>query len=241
MTMKVVYNVINGIVAAENRGGVRSRYVGNAVGSTMALLNTSQAVSDSWSYMPYGETTRITGTTATKLLYVGGASCRQDNSTNTLMGRRVLDVVKARWKTQDPIGFGGGDWNLSRYVGGGPVTNIDPSGLDVCSCGCNRNVGKAKGQCSCLTCKYNCAKGQPVMSKGHFQLQNPYRAKPWFGPNIVIPRSPIWVAPQFIGCKYTCTAVAGQPQCQQTLSQFVSLPYPGLTAQCLAMGIIVQE
>jgi RHS repeat-associated protein len=103
-------------VAAENRGGTRSRYVGNAIGSTIALLSTSQTASDTWSYMPYGESTRILGSTPTKLLFVGGSSCRQDNSMNTLMGHRVLDVVKGRFKTQDPIGFAGGDWNLYRYA-----------------------------------------------------------------------------------------------------------------------------
>src|ERR1700722_2410583 len=102
MAMKVVYNVINNTVCAERRAGVRSRYVGNAIGSTMALLNTSQSVSESWSYPPDGESTRQLGTTPTKLLFVGGASCRQDNATNTYMQNRVLDVVKGKWKTEDP-------------------------------------------------------------------------------------------------------------------------------------------
>ncbi len=31
--------------------------------------------------------------------------------------------------SRDPVGFGGGDWNLYRYVGNGPVSWIDPAGL----------------------------------------------------------------------------------------------------------------
>jgi len=31
--------------------------------------------------------------------------------------------------SEDPFGFGGGDWNLSAYVKGNPITNIDPNGL----------------------------------------------------------------------------------------------------------------
>jgi RHS repeat-associated protein len=42
---------------------------------------------------------------------------------------RWYDPQTGRWLNQDPIGFGGGDVNLYRYVGNKVTTHIDPSGL----------------------------------------------------------------------------------------------------------------
>ncbi|WP_162006893.1 RHS repeat protein, partial [Roseimaritima sediminicola] len=42
---------------------------------------------------------------------------------------RWYDPTTGRWLSQDPIGFAAGDANLYRYVGNGPTTRIDPSGL----------------------------------------------------------------------------------------------------------------
>src|ERR1700722_5393386 len=128
MSMKVVYTVIGGQVAAEDRGGTRSRYVGDILSSTLALLNTSQAVSDSWSYWPNGETTRLLGNTPVNLLFVGGDSCRQDSTSKTYMQSRILDTAKAKWMTQDGIGFASGDENFYRYVFNSPTTFTDPTG-----------------------------------------------------------------------------------------------------------------
>jgi RHS repeat-associated protein len=44
-------------------------------------------------------------------------------------GPRDYDVVQARFLSQDPLGFDGGDFNLFRYVGNNPVNVTDPSGL----------------------------------------------------------------------------------------------------------------
>ena len=42
---------------------------------------------------------------------------------------RWYDSQTGRWISQDPIGFGGGDANLYRYVGNSPTNATDPSGL----------------------------------------------------------------------------------------------------------------
>ncbi|MCG8649917.1 MAG: RHS repeat-associated core domain-containing protein, partial [Pirellulales bacterium] len=42
---------------------------------------------------------------------------------------RWYDSQSGRWISQDPIGFAAGDANLYRYVGNGPTTKTDPSGL----------------------------------------------------------------------------------------------------------------
>lgn len=46
-------------------------------------------------------------------------------------GARDYDPKIGRWTTKDPIGFGGGDTNLYAYVGGNPMSYVDPSGLDA--------------------------------------------------------------------------------------------------------------
>jgi RHS repeat-associated protein len=124
------YTVVNGSIVSENRGGVIRDYLPNPLGNTLALLDNTQTQTDRWSYLPFGESTRIKGTNPTAMLFVGAKSCRQDSTgTKSLMGRRVLDLQKARWMTQDPIGFAGGDQNLYRYVGANPTSRVDPSGL----------------------------------------------------------------------------------------------------------------
>lgn len=42
---------------------------------------------------------------------------------------RWYDAKLGRWTSEDPIGFGGGDANLYRYVGNGSTEAVDPSGL----------------------------------------------------------------------------------------------------------------
>jgi RHS repeat-associated protein len=42
---------------------------------------------------------------------------------------RWYDAESGRWPSEDPIGFGGQDPNLARYVGNSPVQYVDPSGL----------------------------------------------------------------------------------------------------------------
>ncbi|REJ68297.1 MAG: hypothetical protein DWQ31_09355 [Planctomycetota bacterium] len=41
---------------------------------------------------------------------------------------RTYDPAIARWLSRDPIGFGGGDYNLYRYVMNSPLILLDPSG-----------------------------------------------------------------------------------------------------------------
>jgi RHS repeat-associated protein len=53
---------------------------------------------------------------------------------------RPMHYVRARWYldggpgwlSPDPLGFGGGDGNLYRYVGNRPTAEVDPSGLFTC-------------------------------------------------------------------------------------------------------------
>jgi RHS repeat-associated protein len=44
---------------------------------------------------------------------------------------RWYDPKLGKWINHDPIGFAGGQWNVSMYVGNDPVNYTDPSGLDA--------------------------------------------------------------------------------------------------------------
>ena len=129
MAMKVRYTVMNGEVIAQKRGGVRSLYVPDPLGSTMALLDSTLTKTDTFSYWPYGEVASRTGTTATPLQYVGNKGYYRDNASRTYVGARVLDTRAGRWMTQDPIGFNGGDLNLYTYVLNNATNIIDSTGL----------------------------------------------------------------------------------------------------------------
>src|SRR5580658_1018176 len=109
MPMKVCYTVINGEVVAENRGGVRSCYVPDPQGSTVALLDNTQTQTDTFTYMPFGTTTHVTGTNPTPFQFLGTLGYYTDSPGRNYVRARVVEPDNGRWMTQDPIGFYGGD------------------------------------------------------------------------------------------------------------------------------------
>ena len=148
MAMRVTYTVIDGEIVSENRGGVERDYLPDPQGNVVALLDSTQTKTDTWSYWPYGEVKARTGTTPTPFQYIGTRGYYQDSSTKTYVRARYLDTQKGRWMTEDPIGFDGGSWNLYRYAKCSPVTSVDVSGkMDGCP-------GESK-QVSCYGCKVN--------------------------------------------------------------------------------------
>lgn len=65
------YTVVNGEVLEENRGGTIRGYVPDVMGSTIALLNSSQTMTDTWVYWPFGEVKTRTGSTQTPFAFQG--------------------------------------------------------------------------------------------------------------------------------------------------------------------------
>ena len=47
------YTTLDGEIVYENRGGVERDYVPDALGSTVALLDSAQAKTDTFTYWPY--------------------------------------------------------------------------------------------------------------------------------------------------------------------------------------------
>jgi len=126
----VRYTTVDGEVIAEKRGGVRSLYVPDPLGSTVALLDNTQAQTDTFEYWPYGEVRTRTGSTPTPFQYLGMIGYYQDNANRNYVRARHLGNDKGRWLNKDPIGFNSGDVNLYRYANCNPATYVDSSGLN---------------------------------------------------------------------------------------------------------------
>jgi RHS repeat-associated protein len=129
VAMKVRYTTIGGEIVSENRGGVERDYLPDPLGSTVALLNSAQAKTDTISYWPYGEVKTRTGTTATPFQFVGTRGYYRDSSTKTYVRARYLDTQKGRWVTVDPRDYTRLGLSLYSYAASAPISLLDVTGL----------------------------------------------------------------------------------------------------------------
>src|SRR2546423_1513828 len=128
--MSVVrYEVIDGEIIAEKRNGVRKLYVPDAIGNTVALVDNTQTITDTFAYWPYGEESGGTGPRDTQMRYSGTLGVRRDNSATAYARARYLTKGLARWLTVEPLGLGWKRWNLYGCVLSNPARYADPSGL----------------------------------------------------------------------------------------------------------------
>jgi RHS repeat-associated protein len=134
MATTVRYTTIQGEVITEKRAGVRRTYVPDPLGSTVALLDSTQAQTDTFTYWPYGEEKSRTGTTATPFRFVGTLGYYRDNNSRVYVRARTFKADCGRWLTEDPIGFRSMDLNMYRYSENSPTCKVDPSGEDVWRC-----------------------------------------------------------------------------------------------------------
>src|SRR5438046_8296858 len=88
----VRYTTVNGEVIAEKRAGVRRLYLPDPLGSTVALLDNTQAQTDTFTYWPYGEERVRTGTTPTPFRFVGTAGYYRDSPTRAYVRARSLSL-----------------------------------------------------------------------------------------------------------------------------------------------------
>jgi RHS repeat-associated protein len=131
MATTVRYTTIQGEVIAEKRAGVRRTYVPDPLGSTVALLDNTQAQTDTFTYWPYGEEKSRTGTTATPFRFVGTLGYYRDSASRTYVRMRTFNTSLTRWVMEDPLGFESEELNLYRYAANQPMTATDESGLQT--------------------------------------------------------------------------------------------------------------
>ncbi len=129
---------------SETRDGVERDYMPDTLGSTAALLDEKQNMTDTWEYYPYGEVAARTGTHETDLTFVGMLGYFRDIIDKLLYVRaRILRVDLARWLTVDPL------WpsvSAYSYAEGEPTVEVDPSGLAPRAC--HRRMGDCFRQCA---------------------------------------------------------------------------------------------
>ena len=121
----VSYLTIDGEVISETRNGVERDYLPDPLGSTAALLDSTQTKTDTFSYWPYGEERTTTGSTGTTYRFVGTLGYRKETSSRTYVRARHYRTDQARWITRDPLWP---DESPFEYVSGTPINRIDPTG-----------------------------------------------------------------------------------------------------------------
>ena len=125
--MSVSYTTINGEIVSENRNGVPSDYIPDALGSTIALLSDTHQITDSWTYWPNGQVRTHTGSSTTPFTFCGTLGYHSDLVGNfTYVRARQLRTGLAKWQTLDQLWPRGLSYS---YVKCAPNTYVDPSGL----------------------------------------------------------------------------------------------------------------
>lgn len=119
-----------GNLTSQNRGGVVSQYHFDPQGSTLALSDDNQQITDTYAYSAFGEVTERTGTTVNPFQYIGKKQYYRDQKTGSYKVRqRSLSDEYGRWLTFDPIivikALRPYIYALNR-----PLNVIDPSGRE---------------------------------------------------------------------------------------------------------------
>jgi RHS repeat-associated protein len=111
---------------------VESHYHYDAQGSTLALTDDSQQVTDTYAYTAFGEATERTGNTENPFQYIGQKQYYASEAAgDILVRRRTYRPDIARWSSWDPLGLlvlkAGRP--LYGYTRNRPTYAVDPSGL----------------------------------------------------------------------------------------------------------------
>jgi RHS repeat-associated protein len=113
--------------------GTNARYFEpDALGSTDALSDQSQAVADRWSYWAFGQANQTSGTNSTPFTWVGREGYLSDSETGLYLlgsGTRYYDPATTQFLSKDPLGTEPSNTNLYCYALNSPSSNIDPFGL----------------------------------------------------------------------------------------------------------------
>lgn len=120
------YTIVHGEVLSENRNGTERAYLFDVIGSTMALADSSQTITDTFSYWPFGEQKSHAGVTATPLLFLGAYGATRDSATRTHIGAREFRTNLARWSQKDRLRA---DRTRYSYAFDNPISYHDANGL----------------------------------------------------------------------------------------------------------------
>ena len=123
-----------GNVISQHRSDQSSFFHYDGQGSTLAVTDESQAVTDTRAYSAFGETTETSGSTDFRFEYIGESGYLRATTTEYDARRRTYGPAANRWLNTDPIGISLHSPNPYIYASGAPTRLTDPSGLDPCDC-----------------------------------------------------------------------------------------------------------
>ena len=133
-------------------------------GSTLALTDTTGAVTDAYSYTPFGTLLRQDGNSTQPFTFVGKWGVRQEGSSGTIyhMRARYYDAVTERFISREPLWpaiYDPQELNPYLYSKNEPINNVDISGLNSKSVGQINPAYKAalKAQMENINLKYEAA------------------------------------------------------------------------------------
>ena len=111
----------------QRRGNQDQWYLLDGLGSTTALTDATQTVTDTYAYETFGRQIANTGTTVNPYKYVAGSGYYADDESDLmLLTFRYYDATLGRFITRDPASVGP---NLYVYVSNNPLKYVDPTGL----------------------------------------------------------------------------------------------------------------
>jgi RHS repeat-associated protein len=114
-------------VLADERGGTVVWALGDNQGTVRDVLDGNGVVLNHVSYDSFG---KVVGQSNAGVEFRYGFTGRETDGETGLdyYRARYYDSASGRFISEDPLGFGAGDANLSRYVGNSPTNWNDPSG-----------------------------------------------------------------------------------------------------------------
>jgi RHS repeat-associated protein len=112
------------------KGGTTYRIITDHRGSPRLVINaTSGAVVQQVDFDEWGVVQSDTNPGFTPFGFAGGMA---DGDTGLVrFGARDYDAETGRWTAKDPIGFGGGEYDMYAYSQSDPVNYVDAEGLDT--------------------------------------------------------------------------------------------------------------
>ena len=121
-----LYTHIGGTLVAENDGGTERSYLSDLLGSTQAMADSGQSITDTFDYWPYGEVQSSTGSNDTPFKFAGARGIYDDGDGLLHVQRRHYAPGLGRWAQRDLVA---GDWTRYSYCGDDPVNYYDDNGL----------------------------------------------------------------------------------------------------------------
>ena len=109
------------------KDGAAYYYHADGLGSIVAITDANMQVVQRYSYESFGRV-KVSNRSFKNIYTYTGREWDGEIGLHYYRAR-YYDPMAGRFISKDPIGFAGGDVNLYRYVGNGPVVWIDPSGL----------------------------------------------------------------------------------------------------------------